>query len=173
MHNSSHQIGEDAPLIHLPSINSSMTHKQIVRELTYALISIERKTTCYRRCFTSWYNKFWTTLCNMVHHIMNHLWRQCNSNRNKKTKLNQHICRDTRVWSRDSAKPTSVGLSPDAKDFIIYQLGYKLVLYEKRLPFSPMSSSSNSLTVKHIMSSPHSLNSIWTPTNPTTSFNKR
>ena len=91
----------------------------------------------------------------MVHYIMNHLWRQCNSNINKSTKTNQHICRDTRDWLLGSAKPTFAGLSLDTKDFTIYQLGYKLVLYETRLPFSPTPFSLNSLTVKHRMNSPH------------------
>ena len=116
----------------------------------------KRKTACYERCSTSWYNK----LCNIVHHIMNHLWRQCNSNRNKSTKTNQHLCRDTRYWLCNSAKPTSVGLSPYAKDFNIYQLDYKLVLYETRLLLFPTPSSLNSLTVKHIMNSLHSPNTI-------------
>ena len=92
----------------------------------------EKKTSCYGRCSacwrTSWCNKFWTTLCNMMHHIMNHLWRQCNSNKNKSIKTNQHICRDTKDWSHGSTKPTSIGLSLDAKDFTIYQLGLQVCL---------------------------------------------
>ena len=129
-------------------------------ETNMDMVASERKIACYGRCSTHWYNKFWTTIFNMVHHIMNHMWRQFNSNKNKSTKTNQHICKDTRDWSRGLAKPTSVGLSLNEKDFTIYQLGYKLVLYETILPLSPMPSSSNSLTVKHRMSSLHFPNTI-------------
>ena len=63
----------------------------------------EKKLICYGKCSSSLY-KFWTMLCNMVYHIMNHLWRQDNYNKNKNTKTNQHICRYTIDWSSGLTK---------------------------------------------------------------------